>query len=255
MYEKVGRYVLRYLICIGIPYLIAKQIEIHIFSKMDLETKLKLNKEAEKFQDLENISEGTRNGLNNRGGASPVLFWLAKIITQDFAIKVGFAGGIFGSIWGTTADNAAAVVAKYGSAMLAAPGRKFKYLYKKLTGLDVLDAKRDIREILLDKELTNVEKLELLKVRIQQCLKNLKTSKRKQFILFIIATLLFSQSGNVAAFAWFMERLRAILGGDNPEENDEHIRNALIDIYREYNAPLPKELMPPEILDAMKNLK
>jgi len=48
------------------------------------------------------------------------------------------------------------------------------------------------------------------------------------------------------------QRLRARLGVDNTEEE---LKNALIEIYREYNAPLPKELLPEEIQAAIKNLE
>jgi hypothetical protein len=66
----------------------------------------------------------------------------------------------------------------------------------------------DIRKILFNSELTNKDKVELLKIKIESVLKNLKGSKRKQFIFFVIATILFSVGGNFAIFAWFMERLR-----------------------------------------------
>jgi len=38
-----------------------------------------------------------------------------------------------------------------------------------------------------------------------------------------------------------MERLRALL---DVNDTDEEIRKALIEVYREYNARLPEELMP-----------
>jgi len=84
-------------------------------------------------------------------------------------------------------------------------------------------------------------------------LKNLKGSKRNQFILFVTATILFSVNGNFSLFAWFMERLRALIGtGD-----DDSLRDAVIEIYLEYNAPLPKELvedLPEEIIQSIKSL-
>lgn len=41
----------------------------------------------------------------------------------DFSIKTAIAGVVGASIWSETADNGAAQLAKYGSAMLSAPVR------------------------------------------------------------------------------------------------------------------------------------
>ena len=48
-----------------------------------------------------------------------------------------------------------------------------------------------------------------------------------------------------------MHRLRVLIGH---EDDGEAIRDTLIEVYREYNAPLPQELMPKEILESIKNL-
>ena len=57
-----------------------------------------------------------------------------------------------------------------------------------------------------------------------------------------MATLIFffggQLSGSVSAFTALMERLRALLGMDGEED----LKGALIDVYREYNAPFPEEL-------------
>lgn len=39
---------------------------------------------------------------------------------------------------------------------------------------------------------------------------------------------------------WVMERLRALIGAN---ENVDDVKDYLIELYREYNAPLPKELV------------
>lgn len=253
MSSQFGKWILRYLIWIGLPYLFAKQIEKYLWKRLNPEIKKKLNEKLKKLPDIENVSEETRNGLGNRGGGEPILtVWLTKLIVVDFALKSAIAGGIFATIWSGTADNAAKQLAKYGSAIVTAPGNKFKGLYKRLKGLN-LEHSEDIREILLDKDLTNLEKVELLKIKLQQAFKDLKGSKRKKFILFVIATILFSVGGNVGAFAWFMDRLRALIGTDD----DDSLKKAIIEVYQEYNAPLPKELvedLPVEILESIRSI-
>jgi len=87
--------------------------------------------------------------------------------------------------------------------------------------------------------------------KIEQTLKQLKGRKRKQFILFAIATIIFSIGGNVGIFGLVIDRLRALLGTG---ANDDSLREALIEVYQEYNAPLPKELLPKEIIESIKSL-
>lgn len=245
------RGLIRYLLCVGVPYILAKYIEKRFWKHADPELIKKINKELEDFDTISEYSEG---GLNTRGGfTDPIVLWLIKTVMTDFAIKVAIGCVVGTSIWSETADNAAAQLAKYGSAILTAPGKKFIRLFKRIKGIDPQHS-MDIKEILFDKELTNHDKLELLKIKIQSVLKNLTGSKRKQFILFIIATLAFSVGSNFALFAWFMERLRALIGtGDDVDSIREHI----IEVYKEYNAPLPRELvenLPEEIIESITNL-
>jgi len=80
--------------------------------------------------------------------------------------------------------------------MLSAWGNRSARLYSIIKGVDTQHS-MDIKEILFNNELTKKDKVELLKIKIKSVLKNLKGSKRKQFILFVIATiLLFSVGGN-----------------------------------------------------------
>lgn len=137
--------------------------------------------------------------------------------------------------------------------MLSAPGRKFARLYNRIRGIDP-QYSMDIKQILFDREITNQDKLELLKIKIESALKNLKGSKRRQFILFVIATILFSVGGNFALFAWFMQQLKSLIGtGDDSDS----VRKYLIECYREYNASLPQELveaLPEEIIKSISNI-
>ena len=138
--------------------------------------------------------------------------------------------------------------------MLATPGKKFVRLYNRLKGVDP-QYSLDIKEILFDKELTNQDKLDLLKIKIESALKNLRGSNRRQFILFILATILFSVDGNFALFAWFMDRLRALLGTNDDLDT---FRGYIIESYREFNAPLPRELsedLPTAIIESITSIE
>ena len=234
---------LRYLVFIGIPYLIARRIEKILLNRLDPETKRKLSENLKRFPEIDNnVPEKIQNDLDTRGGADAV-FWLwgTKLFLKDFAIKVALSSGLGATIWGSTADNAAANVVKFGTAILQAPGNKFKNFYKKLRGIDPQHS-QDIREILLDKNLSVKDKLELVRIKVEQTVKTLTGTKRKNFILFVMAILIFffggSLSGNIVSFSAVMERLRALLGMDGEED----LKGALIDVYHEYNAPLPEEL-------------
>ena len=254
----LSKLLLRYLVFVGIPFVIARRLEKFMMNRLSPEVKAKLNEElkrfpdteVQKFPDIEDVSENTRNSLDNRGGADPITVWLAKILVVDFGIKAAIAGGLGASIWSGTADTAAASIAKYGSAILSAPGKNKKLVrfVNKLRGID--PKYDDIKAVLLDNQLSVSDKLEVLKIKIEQTVKELKGVKRTKFILFVIATLLFFfgsgkllPPGTNTAFAALMERLRALLGINDADEN---IRKTLIEVYYEYNAPLPNELIPEE---------
>ena len=244
----------RYLIFVGVPYLIARRIEKYFWKHASPELKKELNKELKELPELDTVSETTKDSLDTRGGTSRVILWFAKGVMTDLGIKTAIAATIGASIWSETADNAAAQLSKYGPAMLAAPGKKFARLYNRIKGIDSQHS-LDIKEILFDKELTNNDKAELLRIKIDSVLKDLKGSKRKKFILFVIAAILFNVNGDVALFTWFMERLRALIGTNDDVDT---IQKYLIESYREYNAPLPEELakvLPDAIVKSITNIK
>ena len=247
------KFLFRYLIFIGIPYLIAKRIEKSFWEHASPELKKEFNKKLKDLPELDTVSEHSKDSLDTRGGANPVILWVTKVLMSDFAIKTAIAGAVGASIWSETADNAAVQLAKYGSAILSAPGKKFIRLYRRIKSVDPQHS-MDIKEILFNKELTNTDKVELLKIKIEATLKNLKNSKRKQFILFVIAMILFSVGGNFPLFAWFMERLRALIGTNDDVDT---VREYVIESYREFNAPLPRELveiLPDEIIQSITNI-
>lgn len=266
MKTTLSQLILRYLIFIGIPFVICKRLEKLMYKNLSSEIKAQLNKEVkcseedvQKFPDVENISENCKDALNKRGGSDPVTLWFAKIFVVDFAVKAAIAGAIGSTIWSNTADNAAGVLAKYSSVMLSAPGKKFAKLVNKLRRVDNIDKKyQDVKELLLDKNLSVSDKLDLLKIKLEITLKELKGVKRTKFILFVIAALLFFfgggkliPSGTCSIFTALMERLRALLQDDT----DEAVRKALIEVYLEYNAPLPQELIPQPIKDAINGIE
>ena len=245
---------LRYLIFVGIPYIVARHIEKYFWKHASPELKKELHKKLKDLPELDTVSETTKDSLDTRGGANIFVVWLVKVVVRDLGIKTAIAGAVGASIWSETADNAAAQLAKYGSALLATPGKKFLRLYNRIKGIDPQHSV-DIKEILLDRELTNQDKLDLLKIKIESALKNLNGSKRKQFILFVIAAILFSVGGNFALFAWFVERLRALLGTNDDVET---LREYIIESYREYNAPLPQELaekLPTAIVESITSIE
>jgi hypothetical protein len=98
----------------------------------------------------------------------------------------------------------------------------------------------DIREILLERNISNKEKLELLRIKIVYSLKHLKGKKRIVFITTTISLLTFFLGNATPVFALFMGSLRELLGGTDDEET---LRDCLIALYMEYNAPLPEELI------------
>lgn len=190
--------------------------------------------------ELEKLPQPTKDALDSRGGViEPITIWLIKVIMVDFSIKAAVGTAVYATIWSETADNAAAQVTKYASAIVAALNRRLVKIVQKIRGVNPSYA-MEIKEILFEKSLSNQEKLELLKIKIEYALKNLKGSKRKQFIWFIIATLAFFAGGNFPLFAWFMERLRTLIGKN---EDIYSIHEHLIELYMEYNAPLPRELV------------
>ena len=143
----------RYLIFSGIPYFIAKRIETYFWKHASPELKKELNKKLKELPELDTVSESSKDALGNRGGANPVVLWFVKVVMNDFAIKTAIAGAVGSSIWSETADNAAAQLAKYGSAILSAPGKRFVRLYNKIKGIDPQHS-MDIKQILFNSELT-----------------------------------------------------------------------------------------------------
>ena len=89
---------LRYLVFVGIPYIIAKRIEKYFWKHASPELKKKLNKKLKDLSELNTVSEAAKGSLGTRGGANPVVLWLVKVVISDFEIKVAIAGAVGASI-------------------------------------------------------------------------------------------------------------------------------------------------------------
>lgn len=238
MKAPLFRYVLRYLIFCGVPYVLAKKIERkYLKSNRDLSDKSDGPESNKDLSDKSNSPE-----LNIRGGG--ITATIIALLMKDLAFKAAITGLVGSAIWSDTADNLAEQVLRYGGAISAAPGRKLKNIIKKLQGVDSNYA-LDIREILLERSLSNKEKLELIRVKIQYAMKNLKGKRKILFVTTTISLLIFFLGNGTPAFTYFMAGLRELfVGNDDPDT----LKKCVIEIYKEYNAPLPEELITKIIL-------
>jgi len=245
MQNKFSKIFLRYLIFVGIPFLVAPKIEKFLLNRLDPKIKKKLHEKYKRFPQFADISDETTESIDIRGGAGAELFWLwlTEIVIVDFGPKAIIASTIGSSIWSQTADEAAGVIIKYAATIVAAPGNKFKNLYKKLRKIDPKHT-QEIQEILLDKNLSEKDKLELVMIKVEQTVKTLKGPKRKKFIAFVMALLFFFFGGRLGnsfvGFSAVMDALRRLLGSG---DIDGDLQSAIIEVYQEYNAPLPEEFI------------
>jgi hypothetical protein len=223
---------LRYLVFVGVPYIVAKKIEKryqqHLYSK---------NNPDDKPDNLD-VDSSIKDGLEIRGGEI-LITGIVAFFMKDLAFRLAITGLVGSTIWSDTADTAIEQVLKYAGPIMAAPGYKFKNVVKRLQKIDSKYT-LDIKEILLEKNFSNKEKLELIKIKIQYALKNLKGRKRSIFLMTTLALLTFFLGNGTPAFTYFMSGLREFLGG---KDDQDTMRDYIVDIYREYNAPLPEELI------------
>lgn len=220
----------RYLVLVGIPYLIALKIE-----KMFWQGKTKTENPA-----TENQKEPTKeiDPLYVNGGFAEPVTWITALLLKDLAIKVAIIAATGVTIWDEAADQAIAAAVKYAGPIVAAPGKKLWHLSKKIRGVDP-KLQDSVKEIVFDSKLTAAEKAELLRIKVEYAIKNLKGAKRIQFLTFVLAIVVFFFGKSFPFVGWVMERLRALIGHD---EEVEDVAHYLIEIYKDFNAPLPKEL-------------
>jgi hypothetical protein len=235
MKSNIMKYVLRYVLFVGIPYVIARKVEKRYLKLKDNPVN-KTNSLDNKTDNLDNKPENP--AINIRGGEIFAINAIIELLMKDFAYKTALTGLVGSTIWGNTADNAVEQIMKYAGAIVAAPGHKFLKILKRFRKIDDNYAS-SIKQILLEKDTSNEEKCELIRLKVQYALKNLKGKKRITFIASIVALLMFFLGNNTTAFAYFMTSLKGLIG----EKDDDSIKNYIIDVYKEYNAPLPEELI------------
>jgi len=174
--------------------------------------------------------------LNLRG--TRVLKYLAKDKAVRFAVFSTFLT-IIGAEFNQQLIDA---LIKCSRSLLACPGDKIRLSFKarKILRYSQYANLEEIKEILLDEALTTSDKLEFLKIKVQATLRNLRGIRRKYFILALLSLLIFLFGNNTVAFTTFWSSLRQLFGATPLSEDvDEYV----IDWYREYNAPLPEELV------------
>ena len=200
--NKISKLIIRYLIYVGVPYLLARKFEKFFWKKINDETQTQIKEE------LTNSTKGpTRKSLNRRGGEfDPITLVIIKRVMVHFGIKVAIVTGFTLSIYAESADRAVKHTVRYSNVILAAPSRELTRIVKKLKKINP-EHSNDIKEILIDKEPTSEEKIKFLKLKIDYALKNLKGKKRKKFIFLLIALLTFYYGNNLAVFTWLWETI------------------------------------------------
>jgi hypothetical protein len=228
---EIQKYILRYFVFVGMPYFLARKIEKKYFKR----TK---HSEVEKKSEI--LIVDNKEIINPNGGEIlTISAHLLALITKDFAFKTAFITLVSSTIWADSADTSVKQILKYSSSIIAAPGFKFKSIVNKLRGINP-DYSLDIKEILLEKNISNSDKLELIKIKIRYALVNMSRSQKITFFLTIIATVMFVCGNHTPAFTFFIGGIRDLIG---KEDDEDTITTYLVEIYKEYHAPLPKELV------------
>ena len=220
------KYLLRYLLFVGVPYTLARGVE------------RKYKKYLKGKGNPDNKPDSDTKPIDLRGGEKFTTS-IKKWVMKDLAFRLAISSLIMSSVWCDTADNVINQLLLYSKSIVALPGYRFIGIVTKFKNMDHNHA-LDIKEILIEKNISNRDKFELIQLKIQYALKHLKGKKRASFITATIALLIFFLGNDSAIFAYFMANLRELLGGENDQES---LRSYIIGIYREYNAPLPKELI------------
>lgn len=139
----LGRIILWYLIFVGIPSFLAKDVKNIIVDLLNPKIKARLNEElklfpkenVQKFPDSEYIWEATRIEIDNLGRTGRVELWFVKIVVVDFAAKVVIGSAIGATIEVGTSDNSVGTITKYVKAIFNAPAKKFLKFVNKLKGI------------------------------------------------------------------------------------------------------------------------
>jgi hypothetical protein len=183
--------------------------------------------------------EKPKSGLDVRGSNPTASTGILALILKDRATKIAIIS-VFGTIIGNELhQEIISILLKSSPAILAAPGDKIRLNSKVRRILQNTDL-ADATEILLDNTLTNSDKLEFLKIKVKAILKGLKGKKRIYFIMTLLSLLIFLFGNSTPAFTFFWANLRELFGAtDLSEDLDQYI----IEWYKEFNAPIPEELI------------
>lgn len=196
-----------------------------------------------KFFPEEKLNNDAKNDLRG-GGEIRITFWnrLFSSIKKDYAIKTAIGSCFIAVIFTEFNDNIASVLIKCSPSILAAPGdiRKNLFFSKKVKNILQSPDINELKELLLNQNLTNEDKLKLFMLKVKACLKNLTGGKRVAF-LFCILSLIFFLVGNYTPFYTMLIASLRQLFQEIPLT--DYIDEYVIELYREFNAPLPEHLM------------
>ena len=171
-----------------------------------------------------------------RGGE--IISGLLALIMKDLGFKAGLAGLLGTTLWTDTVDTAALNLVRYSSSIMCSPGSKLAHCVQRIRGIDPRYP-GDIKKILLDSELSSTEKMELLRIKLEAGLKQYKGKKRTLFLKVVLASTVFLIGKSTPIFAYLISSIKELLG----DSELENFKEPLIELYYEYNAPLPEELV------------
>jgi hypothetical protein len=184
----------------------------------------------------------SRKDLRGGDNTNVLIPHLINLFTKDRAVRISLTSFFITVIVNEFNESIVGGMIQSTPSILAAPNDKKKFLglSKKIRNILGTPDIIELRELLLDKNLSPDDKLQLFKIKVLAILKTLHGKKRVYFIITIISFLIFIFGNNTPIFGLFWSSLRELFkANDFDQDIDVH----LIEIYREFNAPLPEELI------------
>lgn len=177
-----------------------------------------------------------------RGGDNTLVPHVISLLVKDRAIKIAIASLFSTAMLNEFNEGILLGLIQSSPSILAAPHdkKRFFYLSKKVRRILGTPDIIELRELLLDKHLSNHDKIALLKIKIESILKHLHGRKRIYFITTLLSLLIFLLGNNTPIFTLFWASLPELF---NTSEMREDIDEYLIELYQEFNAPLPQDLI------------
>lgn len=193
--------------------------------------------------ELEKLESEAKKDLRGEANIS-INLWnrFLGLIKKDSALKSGLGSAIFVMILTEFNETIASSLIECSPPILAAPGdiRKNIFFSKKIQNILQSSDISELKELLLNQNLTNEDKLKLFMIKVKACLKDLRGKKRITFLLFLASLIFFLVGNYTPLFTLLMGTIRELL---NEIPLPEYIYEYLIGLYREFNAPLPEDLM------------